>query len=151
MSTMSTTTSHQTDALHPLVAGTTGAAIFAVAMIGGDLFDLNAGEGPPTSAWEIAAYVGFVGAALLLSLWLGVRARAGSPEKLSRTALGLAIASAVTVVIFWSGWPLVFGAVAMALALEHRRRVGSFSAMTASALVLGAVALVVSAFICVTG
>ena len=150
MSTM-TTTSHRFDALHPALAGTAGAAIFAVTMTGGDLLDLNAGEGPPTKAWEIAVYVGFVGAALLLSVWLGVRARAGSPERLSRTALGLAIAAAVTVVIFWSGWPLIFGAVAMALALEHRRRVGSFSGITMSALVLGAVALVVSAFICVTG
>ncbi len=151
MSTMSKTNSHQTDALHPALAATAGAAIFAATMIGGDLLDLNAGEGPPTKAWEIAVYVALVGSAFLLALWLGVRARAGSPERLSRTALGLGIAAAATVVIFWSGWPLVFGAVAMALAVEHRRRVGSFSAITTSALVLGAVALAVSAFICVTG
>jgi len=151
MSTMSTTTSQRIDALHPGLAATAGAAIFAVAMIAGDVFDLNAGEGPPTQAWEIAVYLGFVGSAFLLALWLGVRARAGSPERLSKTAIGLAIAAAATVVVFWSGWPLVFGAVAMALALEHRRRVGSFSGSTLSALILGAVALVVSAFICVTG
>ena len=150
MSTVTTTT-HRIDALHPVVAATAGAAVFAVAMIGGDVFDLNAGEGPPTQAWEIAVYVALVGSAFLLALWLGVRARAGSPGRLSMTALGLAIAAAATVVIFWSGWPLVFGAVSIALALEHRRRVGSFSAATMSALVLGTVALVAAAFICVTG
>jgi len=151
MSTVSTTTTHRIDVLHPLVAATVGGTVFAIAMIGGDLFDLNAGEGPPTKAWEIAVYLVLVGAALVLAVWLGVRARAGSPGRLSKTAIALAVASAATFVAFWSGWPHVFGAVAVALALEHRRRVGSFSAATLSALVVGAVSVVAAAYICVVG
>jgi hypothetical protein len=152
MSTI-TTTSHRLDVLHPLIAAATGAVTFGLTMTAGEVFGLNAdSEGSSaTSAVEIALYVGLVGAAILIAAWLGVRARAGSPTRLSGTALGLAVASAVTFVVFWSGWPHVFGAVAVALAVEHRRRVGSFSAATLSALVLGAIGFIAAAVICLFG
>jgi hypothetical protein len=148
-----TATSHRIDVLHPLIAATTGAVTFGLAMIAGDVFDLNTDSdtGPATSVWEIALYVGLVAAAMLIAVWLGLRARAGSPGGLSATALGLAIAAAATFVAFWSGWPQVFGAVAVALAVEHRRRVGSFSAATLTALVLGAIAFIAAAVTCVFG
>ena len=148
-----TTTSNRLDVLHPLIAAATGAVTFGVTMIAGDVFDLNTDSdtGPATSGWEIALYVGLVVAAMLIAVWLGLRARAGSPRRLSRTALGLAIAAAVTYVAFWSGWPQVFGAVAVVLAVEHRRRVGSFSAATLTALILGAIAFIAAAFTCVLG
>jgi len=153
MSTITTSPSHHLDVLHPLVAAATGAAVFALTLTSGDLFDLNAEshEGPATSLGEIGAYVGLVLSVVLIAVWLGVRARAGSPRRLSATALGLAVASAVTVVAFWSGWPHVYGAVAVALALEYRRRVGSFSGPTLTALVLGTVAFLAAAAICVLG
>ena len=152
MSTL-TTSSHRIDVLHPLVAASAGAVTFALAMTAGEVFSLNAdaGTGPATSWGEIAAYLGLVLAAMLVAIWLGVRARAGAPKRLSATALGLAIAAAVLFVAFWSGWPQTFGAVAMVLALEHRRRVGSFAATTLAAFVIGAIALVASAIIGVLG
>jgi len=147
------TTSHRTDVLHPLIAATTGAATFGLTMTAGEAFGLNADPdgGPATSAMEIALYVAVVVAAILIAVWLGLRARAGSPRRLSATALGLAITAAVTFVAFWSGWPHVFGAVAVALAVEHRRRVGSFSATTLTALVLGAIAFIAAAITCLLG
>ena len=147
------TTSHRLDVLHPLIAATTGAVTFGLTMIAGDVFDLNTDSdtGPATSGWEIALYVGVVLAAGLIATWLGLRARAGSPSRLSATALGLAIASAATFVAFWSGWPHVFGAVAVVLAVEHRRRVGSFSAATLTALILGTIAFIAAAVTCVLG
>ena len=147
------TTPHRLDVLHPLVAAATGAVIFGVTMIAGDVFDLNTDTdtGPATSLLEIGLYVGLAAVAIAIATWLGLRARAGSPRRLSATALGLAVASAATFIGFWSGWPHVFGAVAVALAVEHRRRVGSFSAATLIALVLGAIALVASAVICLYG
>jgi len=153
MSTITTSPSRHLDVLHPLVAAATGAAVFALTLTSGDLFDLDAEshEGPATSFAEIGAYAGLVLAAVLIAVWLGVRARAGSPRRLSATALGLAVASAVTFVAFWSGWPHVYGAVAVALALEYRRRVGSFSGPTLTALVLGTVAFLAAAAICVLG
>lgn len=152
MSTL-TTTSHRIDVLHPLVAATAGAVTFALAMTAGEVFSLNADApgGPATSWSEIAAYLGLVLAAMLVAVWLGLRARAGSPKRLSATALGLAIGAAVLFVAFWSGWPQILGAVAIVLALEHRRRLGSFSATSVASLVVGAIAFVASAVICVLG
>jgi hypothetical protein len=148
-----TTASHRSDVLHPLVAATAGALTFGLTMTAGNVFDLNTDKpGAPTmSAAEIALYVGFVLAAILIAVWLGLRARAGSPSRLSGTALGLAVASAAMFVVFWSGWPHVFGAVAVALAFEHRRRVGSSSAATLTALVLGATAFIASAIASLIG
>ncbi len=152
MSTV-TTPSHRLDVLHPLTAAATAAVIYGLAMAAGEVYDLNAGiDGrPATSATDVAAYVGLVVAAGVIAVWLGMRARAGSPKRLATTSLGLAIAAAVTYVAFWSGWPHVFGAVAIVLAVEHRRRVGSFSATTGIALGLGAIALVSAAITCVLG
>jgi hypothetical protein len=148
-----TTTSHRIDVLHPLTAAATGAITFGLTMTAGEAFGLNSDPegGPPTTSLDIVLYVGLVLAASVIAAWLGLRARAGSPRRLSATALGIAIASAATFVGFWSGWPHVFGAVAVVLAVEHRRRVGSFSAATVTALVLGAIAFIASATICVLG
>ncbi len=148
-----TTTSHRIDVLHPMVAATAGAVTFSLAMTAGAVFDLNAADaGDPATGWgDIAPYAVLVLAAMLIAVWLGLRARAGTPKRLAATALGLAIAAAALFVVFWSGWPQVFAAVAAVLALEHRRRVGSLSATAVAALVIGAVVFVASTITCVIG
>ncbi len=151
MSTVTIGSGHRLDALHPLVAAGIGAAMFAATMVAGDLFDLNADEEANPGLTELAIYAGLVLVAVAIALWLGSRARAGAPSRLSGTALGLSLAGAVTFIGFWSGWPHVFSAVAVALALEYRRRVGAFSGPTATALVLGAVAFVATSVICLFG
>ncbi len=150
---MSTTaTSHRLDVLHPAIAAAIGAVTFGLTMTAGDAFGINSDpESEATSALEVATYVGLVLVASLVAVWLGLRARAGSPGRLSATALGLAIASAATFIGFWSGWPQVFGAVAVVLALDYRRRVGSFSAATLTALLLGAIAFIAASVTCVIG
>lgn len=137
----------------PWAAALFGAAVFAAAMTGGEVFDLNAGAADRLAVTlaDLAVYAALVGAAVALTGWLGTRALAGSPQLLQRTAIGLAVGSAVTVVVFWSGWPLVLGAAAVALAFEHRQRVGSFSVATAAFAVLAALAFVAAAVACVTG
>ncbi len=65
----------------------------------------------------------------------------GTPQRLARTALGLGLGAAATVIVFWTGWPLVLGAVATVLGLEHRRRVGSFAPAAITATALGCLAL----------
>lgn len=151
--TTSTTAAHRVTVLHPLVAAIAGAATFALAMAAGELFDLNSDDlGAPATTWsEIAVYAGLVLTAVLIAVWLGVRARAGTPRRLAGTALGLAIAAAVLFVVFWSGWPHVFAAVAAVLALEHRRRVGSFSATAVTALVISAIVLIAATGTCLVG
>jgi hypothetical protein len=153
MSTVTVRSGNRFDLLHPLLAACTGAAGFAATMVAGDLFDLNADadQGPGTSLPEVGAYAGLVLVAAALAVWLGVRARAGGPRRVAGTALGLTLASAATVLGFWSGWPHIFAAVGVVLALEYRRRVGSFSGAAGAALALGAISFVATSYICLVG
>jgi hypothetical protein len=137
--------------LHPIRTGILGVVVYAVAMATGELYDLNADADSATSAdqWVVTGAVALVG--LAVGYVIGLGGWAGSPTRLSRTALGLAIVSAALFVVFWSGWPSVFSAVAVGLALEHRRRIGSFATSTAVAAGLGALVFVAMTFFCVTG
>ena len=151
--TTTSTTAQRVDLLHPLPAALFGGAVFAAAMTAGEVFGLNSDEsgGATTTMSDIAAYAGSVVAAVALATWLGTRARSGSPDRLARYALGLALASAVTFVAFWSGWPHVLAAVAVVSAVEHRRRVGGLGAMSGIALLLGSLSLIASTFVCLVG
>jgi hypothetical protein len=143
----------RTDHLHPLVASTVGAVAFATAMTVGEVFDLNSGapDAPATTVTDVLVYAGLALAAVTTAVWLGTRARAEAPDRLARYALCLAFGAALTFVAFWSGWPHVLGATALVLALEHRRRVGGFSAGTATSAVVGSAALLAATVACVIG
>lgn len=145
--------SRHVDLLHPAVAALAGAASFAVSLTAGVVFGLNTSgpDAPATTAIEVLAYVGLVVAGVVLAVWLGTRARAGAPDRLARYALGMAIGSAATFVVFWTGWPRVLGAVAIALALEHRRRIGGFTGLSASAAALGILTTISSINVSVVG
>lgn len=152
MSTI-TRTGQRLDVLHPLVASTVGAVTFAATMVAGDLFELNsdADDAPATTLQDLSVYAGLVLVGVGLAVWLGTRARSGTPDTLAKASLGFALASAVTFIGFWSGWPHIFAAVGVALALEHRRRVGSFSGLTLSALLVSAACFIATSWICLTG
>jgi hypothetical protein len=137
-----------------VAAGLTGAVVYGLAMAAGVRFDLNAGggDGDASFEWnEIWFYVVSPLVAVALASWLARQALAGTPQRLGRTALGLALAAAVTVVVFWTGWPVVLGAVAPLLGLEHRRRLGSFAPAAVAATFIGALALVLGTWLCITG
>lgn len=153
MSTMTTRPSKQLDVLHPLVASAVGAVTFAATMVAGDMLELNsdAADAPATTLQDLAAYAGLVFAALALAVWLGTRARSGSPDKLARASLGFALASAVTFVGFWSGWPHIFAAVGIVLSLEYRRRIGAFSGIAMTAMVVSTACFVATSWICLVG
>ena len=153
MTTVTGSTTHRIDVLRPLAAAAVGAVTYAAAFIAGDVFELNADspDAPATTTGEVFAYVGLVLAAGVIAVGVAAWALAGSPRRVAGSALGLGVAGVVTFVAFWSGWPLVFGAVAVFLALEHRRRIGSLSGPSATGLGLGALAFVVSAVFCVIG
>ena len=154
---MSTITPHATiteiTPLHPWITGPIGSLTFGVAMFAGDAFDLNAdkGSGPTTGVaeWLTMGALALVG--LAIGIAVGMRGWSGDASRLPKFALGLAIAGAVTFVAFWSGWPSAFSAVAIGLALEHRRRVGSFAPVAGAALGLGTLAFLATAYVCVTG
>ncbi len=138
--------------LHPVVTGMLGLIAFGAAMAAGEAFDLNSDTSDAaTSAGEWLATAGIAVVGLAIGLGFGLRAWAGDVQRLSRTALGLAIAGAALFVVFWSGWPSVFSAVAVGLALEHRRRIGSFAPISAIAVGLGVLAFLATGYVCVTG
>ncbi len=155
MSTLTSTVHESQRLTHPFVMGALGAVVYATAMAAGEALDLNGGgpEGTDpattTSEWIVTGGIAAVG--LVVALGLGVRAWNGDLRRLSRTAVGLAVAGAALFVVFWAGWSNIFAAVAFGLALEHRRRIGSFGTGTALVAALAAVTSVVSAYICVTG
>jgi hypothetical protein len=138
---------------HPAVTGPVGALTTAAALAAGEAFDLNADPGgnTATSASEWLVTGGIIAVGLLIGVQLGRWAWAGDVRRITRTALGLAIASAVLFIAFWSGWPTVFSAVAIGLSLEQRRRIGSFSPATVIATGLGGLAFVAASVLCVTG
>jgi hypothetical protein len=153
MSTITTRPAQRVDVLHPLVASTVGAVTFAATMVAGDVLGLNSDgdDAPATTLQDLAWYAGLVLVGVALAVWLGTRARSGTPDRLARTSLAFALASAVTFIGFWSGWPHIFAAVGVALALEHRRRVGAFSGITVAALVISAVSFIATSWICLVG
>lgn len=153
MSTITTRPGQRVDVLHPLVASTVGAVTFAATMVAGDLFELNADadDAPATTLQDLGGYAGLVLVGFGLAVWLGTRARSGTPDKLARASLGFALASAVTFVGFWSGWPHIFAAVGVALSLEYRRRVGAFSGITVAALLVSAACFIATSWICLVG
>ena len=136
---------------HPAAAAAVGVLVFGLSLGAGAVFELNANPDEGVTGQDLVLYVVVAAAGAAIAVAIGMWAWRGDPRRLAGAALGLALGAAATFVAFWSGWPIIFGAVAVGLAAEHRRRLGSFSAMTIVALVLGAVAFVAAASVCVTG
>jgi hypothetical protein len=134
-------------------AAIVGLVAYLLAIGAGELFELNADSddaGLSAGTWAVTILIGVV--IVLGAAWLGGKALA-SPDagRVARFALGLGIASLVTILVFWTGAPLVLGAVATVTALDYRRRTNSLGAMAGTGLVLGVVAFVAGAVICVVG
>jgi hypothetical protein len=136
---------------HPGAAAAIGVLGFVLAIAVGEVFDLNADPDDSLTAGDIGFLALLVAVGVAIAVAVGLRGRRGAPGRLAGTALGLAIAAAATFIVFWSGWPMVFGAVAVGLAVEHRRRVGSSSGTTTVAVVLGGLAFAAAAVVCVVG
>lgn len=149
----------QTSIPTPGVTAAFGFVVYVVAVIAGEVFEINADHRLPHhhehSLWEtltgfwVEFAIALVGVAIVV--WAGRRAWSGSPSMLTRTALALGVVGVLTVPAFWSGWPNVFGAAALGLALESRQRLGSLGPMAGSAAVLGSLGFVAGTVICMLG
>jgi hypothetical protein len=138
-------------ALTPPATAAFGFVVYGLAIMTGEVFDINAdanGSGFDPLEWGAEAGIALV--AIVIGLWAGQRALANT-ARLSMTALALGVAAALSIVAFWAGWPTIFGAVAVGLGLEHRRRIGSLSATVGTAIALGSLAFVAGAVSCVLG
>jgi hypothetical protein len=148
----------RTNTFRPEVTAAVGYLVYALSALAGEGFGLNIDArthgvedhtaGELARAWAPEFAIGLVGVAIavVVGRWAWTRA-----DRLARTSLVLAVLAAATVVAFWAGWSIVFGAVAIGLALENRRRLGSFGASVGIALVLGALAFVAAAAMCLLG
>jgi hypothetical protein len=137
--------------LTPGITATIGFAAYAAAVAAGELLGLNRDTDPAALEAEhlVMALIALVGA--LLAVWAARRAWNGPPHRLARTSLALAVVAAVTFLAFWAGWTTIFGAVAVGTALEHRRRVGSLSGSSGTALALGSLTFVAGTVTCLVG
>lgn len=141
----------------PVVSAAVGFAVYALAIAAGELFALNADDhtaAAPDDPFIQAIHlpemgIGLFGAAI--AVWVASSALSGSTARIDRYAIGLAVVAAASFPIFWAGWANVFGAVAIGLALEQRRRLGSLSGLSVTAIVLGSAAFIVGTAACLFG
>jgi len=135
-----------------------GYLTFVLAMFSGEYFGINADTDnvgrEHDFSYAFSDSLGEYGiglAGLVIAIIAAATAWRGTPERLSRNALVLGILGVIAVSAFWSGWPIVFGATAVALAYESYRRVGSLGIQGWIGIVTGALAFVAATVICVTG
>jgi hypothetical protein len=143
---------------HPPVGwASVGLAAYVLAMYVGEVFDLNAddhttaapNDGPVQALHLPELGIGLLAAAI--AVLAASQALSRPPATADRWALGLATLAAASIPIFWAGWPTIYGAVAIGLALTQRRRLGSASRLSVAANVLGSAAFLAGAAACVFG
>jgi hypothetical protein len=143
----------------PGVTAAFGFVVYVLAVIAGEVFEVNADHRLPhhqdQSLWEVLTgfwaefTIALVGVAIVV--WAGRRACSGPPARLTRTALVLGVVGVLTLPAFWSGWPNVFGAVTLGLALESRQRLGSLGPIVGIAAALGTLSFMTGTVICLLG
>lgn len=159
MTATAQSTPTRTTTLTPTVTASFGAVVYVLAIIAGEVFEVNADHRLPDHQdqplWDVLtgfwAEFGIALAGIAIAVWAGRRALSGPHSRIAPTALVLAAVGVLTIVAFWSGWPNVFGAVAVGLALDSRQRLGSLGPMAATAAVLGALAFVAGSVLCMLG
>src|SRR3954453_8288942 len=127
----------------PVVWASVGFAVYVLAMVVGEVFDLNADDhtraaphdGPVQALHLPEIVIGLLAAAIVVLA--ASRALSGPPASTDRWALGLATLAAASIPIFWAGWPTIVGAVTIGLALTQPRRLGSVSRLSVAAIGYG--------------
>lgn len=137
MSTSATDADRNMSAVHPVVLAIVGVVVHAPAMVIGYKYNLG--------------YASLAAGAAVVAILLGNWAWAGSPARLERTSLGMAIAAAVALPGWWAGWPLVLGLPAAGLAVASRQREGAFSVVSTIGLAVGLIAFGVGVVFCLSG
>ena len=137
-----------------VAAGLAGAVVFGLAMAAGMAFDLNADgkTGRPRSSRPSSGSTSCL--RWSRSLWPGGWAGThwpGRPTGSPGPHSAWGSPPAATVAVFWTGWPLVFGAVATLLSAGAPPPAGLVRTTAVAATALGSLALLISAYFCVTG
>lgn len=139
-----------------LAAGSLG---LALALVGSYLLTpwRSSGDG----AWGYDQTTGLAGVLLLVAfaaagvaVVFGVivpRGLAVAPERTAVRALALVTASVLSIVVFWSGLPVILAAGATVLALDARTRTGRTTPVIAGSLALAALVTLSAIVIAFTG
>jgi hypothetical protein len=101
---------------------------------------------------QLPLLVGFaiVGAAVVFGVVVA-RALRTAPQRTARRSLILASVGVVSIVVFWTGLPVILAAGAATLALDARRRLGRLPGTAIAALVLAALITVSAVWLAFTG
>lgn len=104
------------------------------------------------SLGEYLVLAGSIGvAAAVIFVLVGRFLRKGEPARSARTGLITGVLGVVTVLVFWSGLPLLFGSAAVLAGSEARRTAtGGSRAAAITAMVVGALAVAGAVFAIVT-
>lgn len=82
--------------------------------------------------------------------WLR-RALTKPPERAARHALGMALTGVVSIVVFWTGLPVLFGAAALVAALDSRSRSERVLVLAAIGGAVGALLIFSGVYLAFTG
>jgi hypothetical protein len=91
-----------------------------------------------------------VGAALVFGVVVA-RGLRTAPQQTTRRSLIVASVGVVSIVVFWTGLPVVLAAGAATLALDARRRLGRLPGTAIAAMVLAALITVAAVWLAFTG
>ncbi|MFC7494414.1 MULTISPECIES: hypothetical protein [unclassified Nocardioides] len=122
---------------HPALSGLVGLFVWAAATAFAhpDLAEPGE-EGLTLGNWVTLVMIALFG--YLIACAIGTWGWSGSSRRCAAVAVSLSVASLVVVIAPWSGWPNIFGATALGLAAERRRRAGRLTPGSLLAGVLGA-------------
>jgi hypothetical protein len=101
---------------------------------------------------QVPLLVGFavVGAAVVFGVVVA-RGLRTAPQRTARRSLIVASVGVVSIVVFWTGLPVILAAGAATLALDARRRLGRLPATAIAALVLATLITVSAVWLAFTG
>jgi hypothetical protein len=124
---------------HPVLSGLVGLLVWgaATAFAHPDLAE------PGEEGLTLGNWVGLVVIALfgyLIACAIGSWGWAGSCRLFEAVTVSLSVASLITVIAPWSGWPNIFGATAVGMAVGDRCRAGRLTPKSLLGGVLGALA-----------
>jgi heme/copper-type cytochrome/quinol oxidase subunit 3 len=126
----------------PAAAPIVGFTVYLVAVILNLASDAAKPAEQGFTEWAVTLALPLAG--LAFATWVAARAQRRGSQ--AQTALAMGIAGILTMVVFWAGFPCVFGATALSMG----RAAGSRGAALAGVL-LGTLALVAGAWTMVTG
>lgn len=134
---------------HPVMAPVLGLAVYLGAVVLNRASD--AGEPAEQTLREWVITLAMAGVGVAIAAWASRRAATRGASSMARTALILGIVAALTFVVFWTGFPCVFGAAALGLGLASRPSGGRMSTPAVAGVLLGGLALVAGAITMVVG